>query len=294
MHEFSRCFKINKMSSEYPYSNRENELIWKALDDYFSHVGQDSREVNIRLAKSSVDRWGSAFLLGGFSWVAESIEREGNESARMALMGMSDQFLNMKLFNIARGNFNRLRDIVTLSDKNIGASLAANVVVMPNEDEKALSAYMLASDFVPTLDAMKLEFSKSLLGNLYHTIEGTSCRMSVAWALYEMGDKDKWESLVYGNHFVKRTHLDMLEEFFKEYKKEHKEEYKTLLKGQDVKTVVCREYAVPGSTDSVPSYMIGDIGIFEMLTLDIASDGKAYRSYPNWQRKPKSIESNRG
>lgn len=267
------------MSGENPYPSKNNELIWQELDAYFGNVGQDSREENIRLAGPSVDRWGRAFVVGGFSWVAESIEREGVESARLSMFGMSDQLLNLRLFSLARRNFGRLRDVVSISGADTGVFLIANIGVPGDEDEAALNSYMLASDFIPTIDSMKLEVSKIYLKNVYNLAVGTSCRMAMAWALYNMGEKKEWESMVYGNQFVRRDFLDRLEETIRENGMD--------LEGQDVKSVLCQEYAVPGSTNLVPEFVIGDMGIFETLTLDIASDGRAFKNNPSWQRKPK-------
>ncbi len=260
------------------YFNDENKALWEALDYYFAHAGEDSKE-NIRIAKPYIDRLGNAIIIAGFSWVAERIEKEGLDTIKLALF-TSGELLNLRTFIIAEKSFSQLRDIVSTLGNEAGNFLVANITTGADEDEQALAACMLANDFLSTLEPLQLEFARNLLKGFYDEAEGTSYKMALAWALYKMGDKIFWETLVYGEFFIKREFIQLVEQMAKIAEPG--------LGNKEIKDLVCRNVAsgeYPGLP--IPISEIGKRGLFRTLALDIASDGKAYQNAPHWSRKPK-------
>lgn len=255
----------------------KNKEIWAAVDRCFEHA-DSSKEEGLRMFQQAIRQYGGAVILASVAWVAERLEKEGVASAQMALMGAPNSMLNLRLFVIAESTIGLLGDVVALENEP-GKSLIASILVTLDEDEQALMAYLLATRFVTSLETWSLQYpaAKILLKNLLQETEGTSCRMALSYALYAMGEKAPWEKLVYGNVFLKQEFVRTVEKLFIEmFPKREKE----------AKSLVCREIAVPGSTDfqiPVPDQW----GIREFLALDIASNGQQFLGYPNWKRKSK-------
>lgn len=255
----------------------ENKAIWKALDEYFEHAGSD-RNGNIRLARPSIDRWNRAFILGGFQWVAERIEKEGAEATKMATYdGSLDVLLDQSVFTVAKRSLGQLRDLLSTLGNEAGSWLVAQLQISWDEDESALIAYMLANDFISALDSYKHELSRITLRNTYEKTEGTSCKMALAWALYNMGDEKYWETFVYADYIWKKEFVQMWEDIIKKVKPN--------LNGKESKALLCHQFANPESTGlSIPGTE-QPWGIIEFLALDIASNGRKYSKNPKWKRK---------
>jgi len=254
----------------------KNSEIWAAVDHYFEHA-ESAKDESLRLIRQAHESLGDGIILAAFAWVAERLEKEGEQSKQLAMMGVSDRMLNLRLFAIAESVINLLGDVVALQ-KEAGVFLIASIMATPDEDEQALMAYMLATRFVSTFDQWDQAKARVFLKTHLQAIEGTSCKMALAYALYVMDEKDPWEKLVYGNVFMQLNFVRAVEATFVEmFPKRRKE----------AKSVVCREIAVPGSTDfqiPVPDQW----GIREFLAIDIASNGSQFKNYPNWRRKPKN------
>jgi len=253
-----------------------NEAIWGALDEYFSKAGSD-REANIRLARSFINQVGDGFIIGGISWVAESIEKEGLESRKLSMLGTPDLILNLRLFQVAKDNLAHYGDVVSIKGREAGAFLAASIGTAADEDEAALAAYLFANNFVNTLDEVKLTFLRIFIKELFkHTI-GTSCRMALAWALYNMGEKREWESFVYDGIVWKKEYGKIIENF---------ETANNPSKSKnEIKSLVCREIALADGAGIRYFPEVSKMGIVEFLALDLASNGKAFATYPGWKRK---------
>lgn len=261
------------------YYDDANQQIWEAVDSYFANAGGDSNS-NMRLVRPAIKEFGGAVTLAGFAWVAERLEQEGLESAKAAQMGVSNAILTHNIIAIAKNSMNQLKDIVKTDDHQAGEKLAGAVGTARDEDEAALAAYMLADGFVTDMDPMHKEVSRLFLEGLLENTEGTSCRMAISWAIYNMGNKKPWEEMVYSDLFVQRNWVEMLEKTMKQTMPE--------LKKDEVRDILCREYAVPGSTDHPIPSVTDKMGIFETLAIDIASNGQIFfKSYPNWARKAK-------
>lgn len=260
----------------------DNEIIWEEIDNYFKRAG-DNRQANIQLAQPAIERWKGAFVIGLCPGVAEIIERAGSESVRSARLGMSDTMLNLQLFSLTKTAFKQWSDIVSTLGKDAGTTLVADIGVHFDEDEKALDALMLANNFVDTLEPLHREFSKTLLQIMYRDIVGTSCKMAIAWVLYNLDDKKPWEELVFGGHFVKPEHLPHVKMLLKATD--------PALSDQQIKDMLCKWYAAPYiypiSTLDLLTPIPNRWGILEILALDLASGGRQFSAYPNWQRKSK-------
>ncbi len=253
----------------------KNSQIWAAVDIYFEHA-ESAKDESLRLIQQALQQYGGAVILASIAWVAERLEKEGEQSKQLAMMGAPDKMVNLRLFAIAESIVKLLGDVMALENEP-GKFLVASIVVTPDEDEQALMAYLLATRFAKILDPWDQKKNQVLLKNFYQSIEGTSCKMALAYALYVMSETKPWEALVYGNVFMQLNFVRAVEATFAEMFPNRKKE---------AKSVACREIAVPGSTDfqiPVPDQW----GIREFLALDIASNGRQFKSYPNWRRKPK-------
>ena len=247
------------------YFNETNKLIWEAIDTYFNDAGSDS-DTNMRLIRPSIQKFGGAVTLAGISWVAERLEQEGLESAKAAQIGVPNAILTHNIIAVAKNSINQLKDIVKVEGGGqAGATLAASIGTAVDEDESAIAAYMLANDFVVDMNPMHKEVSRLFLEGMLENTEGTSCRMAISWAIYNMGNRKPWEEMLYGDYFVQRDWVVMLEKTI--------EGAMPNLKKEEIRDILCREYAVPGSTDFPTPLIMDKTGILEILAIDIASNG---------------------
>ncbi len=254
----------------------KNSEIWAAVDRYFEHA-ESAKDESLRSIRQAHESLGDGIILAAFAWVAERLEKEGVFLAQSAMLGAPDRMLTLRLFAIAESVINLLGDVVVLQ-KEAGVFLIASIMTTQDEDEQALMAYMLATRFVTTFDQWDQAKARVFLKTHLQAIEGTSCKMALAYGLYVMGETKPWEALVYGNVFMQLNFVRAAEATFVEMFPNRRKE---------VKSVVCHEIAVPRSTDfQIPAP--DQWGIREFLALDIASNGKQFRAYPNWRRKPKS------
>ena len=127
-----------------------NQDIWAAVDSYFEHVEQ-AKEESLRSIREAFRRLGSGVILAAFTWVAERLEKEGVASTQMALMGVPDAMLNLRIFGLGEQIFRYLEDVVRL-EAEVGLHLAASIMATHDEDEQALMAYVLATRFAASLD----------------------------------------------------------------------------------------------------------------------------------------------
>jgi len=262
------------------YHDEVNQQIWEALDSYFANAGADSYS-NMRLIRPAIEKFGGAIALAGFAWVAERLEHGGLEVAKAAKIGVPNAILTHNIIAVAKNSMRQLKDIVNTDGYQAGEKLAASVVTAGDEDEAALTAYMLADGFASNMDVVHKEFSRIVLEGILKDTEGTSAKMAISWAIYNMGNKKPWEEMVYGDLFVQRNWVEMLEKTMKKTMPE--------LKKEQIKDILCREYAVPGSTNYPIPSVTDKMGIFETLAIDIASNGQIFfKSYPNWTRKAES------
>jgi len=261
------------------YFNDANQQIWKAVDSYFANAGTDSYS-NTRLIQPAIDKLGGAIILTGFSWVAEKLEQEGLEAAKAGQRGIPSAILTHNIIAVAKNSMNQLKDIVKTEGRRAGETLAASIGTATDEDESALTAYMLAENFAANMDPMPKVASRLFLEAYLDNIEGTSAKMAISWAIYKMGNKKPWEEMVYGNYFIKKEWIVTVEDYIKKNMPN--------LSQQENVDIICRECAVQGSTDFPGRVVLDGRGIFECLAMDIASDGQLFaRSYPNWTRKAK-------
>lgn len=266
------------MADQRVFFNEENKRIWEAVDDYFSKAGDDSAR-NMYDIRNYMSRVGDAFTVMAFPWVVSRIEREGYETVRMAAYGTPGELLDLRIFAVTERSMRHLRDVVATFGAKAGASLTAQIMIAAEEDEMAIAACLLASDFLPTLEGMPREVSRTMLASLVETVEGTSCKMSIAWVLYKMGVKKYWEELVFGSHFLRPEFLRLLQEFGRAANPRIKE--------QDLKDRICTQAAAGEYPDlPVPITETQKRGLLRTVALDIASDGAAYNKAPKWKRKP--------
>lgn len=253
--------------------SNENDAIWQAAKEYFEHAGSDRNE-NIRFARPSIDRWGTAFVLGCFTWIVWRIEKEVADTQGLPI---SDTLFNLRIFMAAKVSLAKLADVVSTFGKDAGNHLVRDIGVSTDEDITALIAYMLADEFITTFDPRQREFSRIFLENTYKQIQGSSCKMALAWALYNMGSKKYWETIVYSDSVWVKEIVQMWEEIIRELKPN--------LKSEETKSLVCRMLAVPEKSKSEISLPVPgpEMGVIEILALDIASDGRAFSPNPKWK-----------
>jgi hypothetical protein len=260
------------------YFNDKNRQLWEAADEYFAKAGSDSNE-NMRLIRPAIERLSEAVILVGFQWVLERIEREGVETMKLAVYGSPGELLDLRTFMVAETCVSQLKDMVRTMGGKAGVWLTAGVGYGRDEDEQALYAYFLV-DFLSTLDPLSLKMSKSFLISHYDLVEGTSCKMSLAWTLYNMEETKLWENLVYGDIFLKSNFVKLVEQTLKMTKPN--------LSNKDVKDLVCRGFAT-GEYPELP-FPIPETqkrSVLRVLALDIASNGRAFANAPHWTRKAK-------
>lgn len=255
----------------------ENEQIWNALDDYFERAGEDEY-TNIQIAQPFINRWGNAFICGGPLWIAWRLEKEGHESAKNAMMGMSDAILDLMLFMLAKSSLEKYKHILDTLGNDAGKYLFTGIGLPGDEDAQALSAYLFGRDYVKTLDSRSADISRIFLKTLYPNLIGTSCKLAVSWARYNLGDEEEFEKFIYNDSLWGKDYLELIEEVLKLENKS--------IRRDELKHQLISECAIPksGPLDAInPHYLRR--GILEALALDIASNGKVFQHIPNWQRK---------
>lgn len=265
------------MSDEPKYFDDKNKQLWEAVDEYFAKAGTDSFE-NMWLIRSAIDRLGEAIIITGFSWVAERIEHEGYDSVRLAAYGSPGELLDLRLFMLTDLIVSQLRDVIRTTGVKAGSWLVAGVSTTPDEDEQALNALLLV-DFISTLEPLPLEMAKSLLKSYYDLAESTSCKMAIAWALYNLGQKKLWEDLVYGDYFLKSEFVQRAETMMKIFN--------PTLNQTEIKDLICRMFATGDYPEQLPVPEPSKRSVLRVLALDIASNGAAFSHAPKWSRKPK-------
>ncbi len=85
----------------------KNSEIWAAVDHYFEHA-ESAKDESLRLIRQAHESLGDGIILAAFAWVAERLEKEGEQSKQLAMMGVSDRMLNLRLFAIAESVINYL------------------------------------------------------------------------------------------------------------------------------------------------------------------------------------------
>lgn len=176
-----------------------NRAVWEKVDHYFWHAGTDPAE-NALSARPDIDFWKSAGGAAAFAWVVERLETVGRAMTMMVKSGMSEELIHQRIFEEAQYRTGQMSDILTTFGREAGGYLVSRLAADPDEDERALMAFLLARDFVSTFDESQRNAARACLEDLAQETVGTSCRMALAWAACKLGSKAMWESLAFGDY----------------------------------------------------------------------------------------------
>lgn len=240
----------------------------KDLDYYFEHA-VDNDERNALLAQSYMNQWGDHFETMSIVWVIDHIRQDGDnrlfgDNAPVIL----NRALNwigsaQSLFLI--GNRDRAR-----------AVLISQIKTSSIEDVIAMAAFLLASRAFASEDVL-LELEK-----IFPNAVGTSCKMSLAYALHCCGNS---KEII---RFLDAGYFGLDGKHFRENASEFRK------KNPAVSEIDAQKQAIEWLTGlENPEGRINE-GVFFHLVLDIASNGKFFSdTHPlPWTRKRDDTTNN--
>ncbi len=169
----------------------------------------------------------------------------------------------------AMGLMSYMFDLVKAFGSEASSWLTYIIKNIPDEDVRALAAYMLATDQFVNPDY------RNVLIESYDNSEGTGCRMALALALFMCGERKYLRQYLSKGVFCSPDYYNQLENSLKRNRPEL---------GQSEREMAIVLMLVVPETQGIPSAHSGLIGI---LSLDIGTNGLAWRNRPtlDWKRK---------
>lgn len=144
------------------------------LNEYFDKATPDDPAYNQGLARTLIVRYSSTkYIIEGFAfaWIGDFLQRQPNMLALTYALNQAPNLYSYAFDLVsARGN------------TEAQAVLAAIIQTSTDEDICAFAALTLASPHFAT------NYAQKVLQERFNHSEGTSCRMALAFALFQCGD----------------------------------------------------------------------------------------------------------
>jgi hypothetical protein len=256
----------------------EDIALWQALDKYFENATNDKQD-NLNRVLPIIQYWPETeFIYSGIDWVVRRLVKYGQDSILAATHGIDEDLLNSDLFVNARNHIQHLGDLFSLINRDVALYLLNPIQFNTNDDVGAIAAYLLAKNFIQTIESDTRNVILASLKMEYETAIGTSRKMSIAWALFNLGFKQPWESFVYTGPLWQKEFPLIIEQSEKSLHPDlHPDELRFLVSNE----IGLAEGVVINNT--IPTQ--ARKGLFEYLVMDIASQGKAFKKFPGWVRR---------
>ncbi len=209
-------------------------------------------------------RYGVMGVSMGFACIVADIKDKTMEALRVNRM-TPDPILESMVVGRMKRNLPLMFELVDGAGTDSHPWLANVICKSSDEDVRALAAYTFS------FEKFNTPAFNTLIIDRYKKTEGTSAQIAIAYALYQAGEKSYLKKHIDNNQFLtsKTSYEQLVQRMFGSNQQEKEDAVVTFLAFPQVMGITDRP------------------GLIEMIAIDIASDGEAYKNDTRmyWNRK---------